>query len=320
MVRVSELYYLRGLNQSEIAAELGMSRIKIVRLLQEARERGVVRISIVNPADSSYNLSDALERTFRLRKAIVVPDGNYPRTVLLQSIGKVAADYLADVLKDGNVLGIGWGTTVHQVIAQLTRRKEVAVTCIPLLGSMGEMPPDFQVNDLVRQAAEAFGGRWRSLHAPFLVGTEEIKKAILSDPMIHETISLWEKLDVALVGIGASISHSPMLHSGYFGNKDILQMEEQGSVGDICSRFFDASGKPCDLDINRRMIGVELETLRGAGHVVAVAAGLSKVEAIKAALQAGYVHVLITSEHTAEALLKDTKEPPNVAAETGAFT
>lgn len=88
--------------------------------------------------------------------------------------------------------------------------------------------------------------------------------------------------------------------------EDILQMEEQGSVGDICSRFFDGSGRPCELDINRRMISIQLEALRGIGHVAGVAAGLSKVEAIKAALRAGYVQVLVTSEHTAEALLKDS--------------
>jgi deoxyribonucleoside regulator len=307
LARISELYYLHGLNQSEIAAEFGLSRIKVVRLLKEARERGVVRIEIVNPTDYCRNLSDSLKQAFGLHKAIVVPEGDHPGEVLMQALGKAAADHLSGVLKDGDRLGIGWGTMVRHVVDQLSKRKEVSVTCVPLLGSLGEMPPDFQVNDLVRRAAEKLGGQWRSLHVPFLVGSEGTRDAILSDPMISETISMWRGIDVALVGIGASLSHSPMLRSGYFGKADILQMEVQSVVGDICSRFFDATGKPCELDISRRMVGIDLTTLRTAGQVVAVATGLFKTEAIRAALRAGYVDVLVTGEHTAEALLIDRR-------------
>jgi deoxyribonucleoside regulator len=46
VIEAAWLYYHDGLNQSEIAARLQVSRATVVNCLQEARERGYIRNSL----------------------------------------------------------------------------------------------------------------------------------------------------------------------------------------------------------------------------------------------------------------------------------
>ena len=304
MVQIAELYYDSGLTQAEVAKQLGMTRLRVNRLLQDARRDGIVRIEVINPLANCSDLEQKLEAKFGLRRAVVIPVFNDSPPVLAHEIGKAGARLVAEILQNGDLVGIGWGTTVYELVHSFTCERAIRATFVPLIGGLGEVHAHFQINDFARKMAQVVDGRWKALHAPFLVERKEIKDTLLTDTLIKDTVDMWSRLDHAVVGIGMSISKSPMLLTQYFTNAHLIQMEKQGVVGDICSRFFDKDGRLCDWDINDRLIGISLEQLRETRNVIAVAGGVVKTTAILAALQGGYVDMLVIDEQTAGALLR----------------
>lgn len=304
MVAIAELYYIDGLTQAEIAERLQLTRLKVNKLLQEARKDGIVRIEVINPLTTCVDLQQRLEECFGLRRAIVIPLFTDSAEILAQEVGKAGADLVADLVEDDDIVGVGWGTTVYELVHAFECDRQIQATFIPLIGGLGEVTAHFQINDFARAMATAVKGRWKALHAPFLVERKEIKDALFSDSMINDLVSLWSRLDHAIVGIGMSISRSPMLLTQYFTNTHLIQMEQQGIVGDICSRFFTEDGIVCDWDINERLVGISLDQLHKAKNVIGVAGGTVKTRAILAALRGGHLDMLVTDEQTAKAILR----------------
>ena len=304
MVTIAELYYIEGLTQAEIAERLQLTRLKVNQLLQDARKDGIVRIEVVNPLTACTDLQQRLEESFSLRRAAVIPAFTDSAEVLARELGKAGASLVAELIDDDDLVGVGWGTTVYELVHAFECDRQIRATFIPLIGGLGEVHAHFQINEFARVMSNTVDGRWKALHAPFLVERKEIRDALLSDSLIRDLVSLWSHLDHAIVGIGMSISKSPMLLTQYFTNAHFIQIERQGIVGDICSRFFDKDGVLCDWDINDRMIGISLEELHKAKNVIGVAGGTVKTTAILAALRGGHIDMLVTDEQTAKAILR----------------
>lgn len=184
---------------------------------------------------------------------------------------------------------------------------------MPLLRALGDSRPEFRSNDLARDFAAAFLGEWQPLDLPFLVDRQEVREALLRGRALRPAVSLWERLDLAIVGIGSSIARSPLLCTPHFDKADIMEMERLGIVGDVLSRFFDARGAIPPLPFCSRLIGIDLSLLRPGPLVVGVAGGLEKTTSILGALRGRFVDLLVTDERTARAILKQP-EAPSVAS------
>lgn len=308
MLRCAELYYYGDRTQSEVARELGITRLRVNRLLRRARQEGLVRIQVVDPRQASTDVAAALSDRFGLREAVVVPSHAQESSGVTLDLGRSAAEWLRTHVAPGMVIGVGWGYTVAATVRHLAtgpRPHQAAVQSVPLLGALGDSRPEFRCNDLARDLAEAFGGQWQPLDLPFLVDRPEVRQALLQDRALRPAVSLWERLDVALVGIGYTISRSPLLRTPHFTKDDIVEMEHLGIVGDVLSRFFDARGTMPPLEFYHRLIGVDLAMLRRGAVVVGVAGGLEKVPSILGALRGRYLDVLVTDERTARAIVEE---------------
>ncbi|NPV53807.1 MAG: sugar-binding transcriptional regulator [Firmicutes bacterium] len=310
VVRAARLYYEDRLTQMQVAKQLHLSRPKVSRLLKRARDDGFIQIRISDPFEDQSELERALKDRFGLLEALVIPSGADSPDEISRDIGRASTEFVMKFIRDKDTIGVGWGTTIYNFLQSLQNVSppERNATFVPLIGGLGEAEDYFQVNDFARRLHAKLGGIWHSLHAPALVGSSEIKGALLSDANIKAATSLWERLNVALVGIGAfgyqENVHPPMLHTRYFSREDIEAIKDERAVGDICSRFFDINGRPCKLNINDRIIGIELEQLRRADVSIAMAGGLHKVNAILGALRGGFVNMLITDKATALRLLQ----------------
>lgn len=306
MVQAARLYYEQGFTQEKVGAVMGVSRLKVNRLLAEALRVGIVRISVVDPLDNCSSVERRLVDKFGLSAAVVVPRVGEDRTMLLHVIGRAAANYLRETVHPEAVLGLGWGSSVYSTICELSNSPEAQkdVTVVPLLGGVGELDVQFQINGFAREAARMLGGTWRALHAPCLVETSEMRTVITSHGPNADVVGMWDHLDAALVGIGTVLSKSPLLQTPYFGNADILEMERCGAIGDVCSRFFDLGGVACDLSINDKLVGITLEQLKRTPMVIGVTEGPSRADTIAAAIKGGIVKALITDEKTAQTVLE----------------
>jgi DNA-binding transcriptional regulator LsrR (DeoR family) len=126
---------------------------------------------------------------------------------------------------------------------------------------------------------------------------------LIRQPSIRCTLNLAEQSNIAVVGIGGRPEDSTMVKS-YMGPDHQQITNDHEIVGDICYNFINKFGKPVDNSWNERVIAIELEKLKAIPLVIGVASGLEKVQSIKAALEGGLIHVLITDEVTGNALVE----------------
>lgn len=295
----ARLYYLQELSQAEVAERLGVSRSTVSRLLAKARDLNIVRIEVRPPAPAD-GLADALAGLLGLRRAVVIPARP---GVALAALADPVTQVLAHLdLAPGSVVALGWGRTMAQVVAALPPLPEVVI--VPTIGGLAEQDAAFQLNELVRQAAVASGGHARFLHAPAMP-SPALRRSLEGDPAIREVLACWDRIGVALLGIGAPPASVQGAAAHLPGGRGVLA----DAVGDLSWRYFDLAGEPVHYPEERQLLGVSRAQLARAGTLVAVAAGVDKAPSILGACRARLVDVLVTDSTTAEAVLALAERP-----------
>lgn len=306
LATVASLYYKLNQSQAEIADRLGVSTSKVSRMLKEARDRGIVDIRIHMPIPRDVELEQELTRVFGLRDAIVSQaGGETDETELLRTTGQLAAGYLQRVigsLPAGTSIGVAWGTSVHAAVSALPAMPGQQIDVVQLMGGVGSFTVDSP--DIARILAVKLGGRHYDLHAPVLVEQSRVREIFLTEPAVREGIMRAKLVKLAITGIGAvQEKASSFLRAGLMTRGDLAHLRAQGAAGEMVGRFFSIQGNCDNIEINERIIGIELDDLRRVPLVVAVARGAPKVEAILGALNGRLMNVLATDDVTARGLL-----------------
>jgi deoxyribonucleoside regulator len=305
LAQVASLYYEGNLTQDEIAHRIHTSRSTVSRLLREAREAGVVEIIVHYPLKTAPEIERDLITRFHLYHAQVLVGQGWPYEEILRGLGELAARYLESILIEGAILGISWGTAVHSTVQALRPDRKLPIMVVQMIGAVGTGDPQIDGPELARLLANVYGGEYRYLHAPLIVEEAHVGKVLLQEPRIRETLSLAQKADIALVGIGSLVPElSSLLRAGYLDREALDQLRAQGAVGDVCARHYDAQGRVLDIELNQRIVGIELEALQGIDQVIGVAGGEAKAGTILGALRGGHVKVLVTDDATARKVLR----------------
>ena len=141
---------------------------------------------------------------------------------------------------------------------------------------------------------------------PLMVGKSELRDQLLNEPEVQRVMNMAQIADIAMVGIGSLMPSTEFEDFGYKSQKELDQLKKHGAVGQMHGEYFNAVGEPLELEHHYRLITIRLEALCKMKHVVGVAGGSDKIEALKAALKGGFIHSLITDEMTAQSLLSST--------------
>jgi len=301
--KVSELYYLQDYTQQQIANRLHLSRPKVSRLIQQAREEGIVQINVVSNG-SFLGLETDLEKRYDLEEVMIVDaDTSTDDYVLRQHLGTAGADYLLRTIAAGDILGVTWGRTLQAVVQALQPRATPQVQVVQTMGGLGPPEAETHASDLSRRLAQLLGGSLTLLPAPGIVDRMESRAVLMEDRFVQTAFHLFSQLTVAYAGIGA-LSTNPVFEpdGGALSQEDYETLLRAGAVGDIAMRFFDEDGQPVKTALDDRTIGITLEELQRVPRVVGVAGGLPKVEAILGILRGGIINVLITDYTTATRL------------------
>lgn len=299
LARVAYWYYEEGLSQEEIAARIGRSRSMISRMLQEARDQGLVEIRVHYPLKTDDEMEKHLQEIFGLSKAWVLatPPGDYE--TLLRRLGELGARSLQGQLRDGVRIGVGWGTALYEVVRAMPTLQLHDAQVVQIIGSAGYGDPMVDGPELARWLAQKLGAAYRFLHAPLIVEDERVAQALLQERTVAQTLNLARQVDVAAVGIGTVYSSlSSLRRAGYVGEEDLVSLREAGAVGDLIARQLDANGSAVDYP-HHQVVGIDLQTLRSIPTVIGVAGGIVKAPAILAALRGGYLDVLVIDAATA---------------------
>lgn len=306
---VAEMYYVGDKTQQEIAKELSISRPKVSRLLNAARDENIVQIRVVNPFANIDLLTQTLQEKLQISTVIVVPGANKTQNQIRKHLGYATARYLESSIQTGDVVGMGWGRTLHEVVHALESGGDKKLTAVPLMGGLGQVSPSFQVHSMSRVFCEKLGGTWQPLYVPAIVENPEVRQSLLASSDAQQVKTQWARLTVALMGIG-NIDLGPevqMLFADYLDDGRFTYLAQLRAVGDICMRFFDVDGQPI-VDGLPGVMSIELAQLRQVPRRIGVAGGAEKAEAILGAVRGGYINVLITDETAVTRILEIIKE------------
>ncbi|WP_346353945.1 sugar-binding transcriptional regulator [Azotosporobacter soli] len=304
LCEVSRLYYENNMTQNDIAKQIHTSRPTVSRLLQEARDKGVVEIIIHYPWDRSPQLEQELISRFGLMDIRVLDSSRLSGDDVLIGVCRLAARYLQGVLKENTTLGLSWGQTMYHTIQQLRPEQQFPIKVIQLFGAANSANRLTDGPDLVRQLANLYGGECYYIHAPLFVENSETRTALLQDPHINETLLMAREADIALTGIGSLDKTQNMTASRYLDKKMIDALKAQGSIGHICAQHYDINGQVLATDIHQRLIGISLDDLHKIRQVIGVACGKVKVPSILGALRGQLINTLITDDVTARQVLE----------------
>ena len=303
LVEVAHYYFEENLSQKEIADRLNVSRSLIALYIKKARDQGIVRIEIVDPKNNLEGIGALLQQKYGLQKVNVVPSAHNSLTLTRRALGSAASRFIEEILRDGDIFGLGWGRTMTEMANLMAPARPKRIEVIPLLGESGYTGSYTQLNQVVMQVARAYGGTPYFLLAPILLGTRSLRDALLQDAVSIQVVERWENLSVACVGIGSVPPSDGQIV--YIGEENISKLIKVDTIGDICARYFDRQGHFINAEQDDRMIAVSLSQLQKARHVVAVAGGAEKANAVIGALRTHLISDLFIDETLAQVLLKE---------------
>ena len=297
--RVARQFYLEGVSKIEIADRLGISRFRVARLLDSAREAGMVRIEIGLPGGSlDAGLSAQVCSAFGLKHAFVF-NFSEEEPVLRHRLGEAAGQALMDLITPGDVLGMSWSRTLSGLAAALTQ-----IPPCPIVQLTGAVPPPDggDLLNLVRSVARIGGGPAHVFYAPMILDDAQTAAAMRRQGDIAGAFALVPSVTIAVVAIGA---WGPGLSTIYDAvtpaERDALA--ELGVRAEVAGVFIGEDGRPLATPLDRRMIVTPGPALERIPFVLSVAYGVAKSSAVYAAIRGGLVHGLVTHASLARALL-----------------
>jgi len=307
IVEAARLYYQLDYSQQDVAKKLEVSRPTVSRMLKQAKEMGIVEITINNPIETGEILTEQLQRRFSLQEAIIISTPEYKDDTIKKYLGEAAADYLHSTVKDHDIIATSWGTTIYEVAQKLKYKHIQESTIVQLNGGVSHSETKTYASEIVHLFGEAFDTQTYLLPVPAIVDHVVVKQAIEADRHIRKILQKGKDANIAIFSVGNPVEDSVLLQAEYLSKED-QQLIKSTAVGEICSRFYDKSGNLCIDSLNDRTIGIELDELAKKEKSILVAGGKSKLGAIYGALQGHYVNVLITDEQTAKMLLEMNRE------------
>lgn len=304
LARLAEDYYLKGHNQAQIASRYRISRSYVSRLLQKARDLGIVEISVRRAVSRDSGLEAQLRARYGLLEAVVVTSASRDDADILRLAGQEGARLVAEHCKPDDTVAVAWGTGVRAIVEALRPGQARAHHVVPMFGG-SLVPTDISAADLVVNVARLLGASYDQLHAPWIVETIDLARSLWEQPEIAGVLMRGASADVALVGVGAVRfgSSALLFNDVYLNPKELTELATSAAVGDIGARIFDGDGNPCELGFNSRIIGPDLATVARIPNVIAVATGAEKGAAIRGALRGGLIKMLVTDDAAARVIV-----------------
>lgn len=301
LVEVAHLYYIRDFTQDRIASRMGLSRSKVSRMLKEARARGLVEIRVRSSLITASGLQERLVSELGLKECLVLaaPDS----TDAAERVGALAGNYLQEHITDGSIVGVGWSNAVYNAVSSDIIGPKRDVTVAQLMGSVSDTLVDLNGVYITGRLADALGAPAHYMHAPMIVTDSAVRDGLMRDHYIRKTLTMAQRANIMLVGIGAVNENIGQYRAGYLEDADLEYIRGKGAVGEVIGTYFSLDGEVVPLELNERIIGLGFEDLINIPTRVGVSWGSRKAPANVGAARSGLVNVLVTDETTAREML-----------------
>lgn len=298
MLQAAEMYFLEDSSRAAIGEALGISRFRVARLLKEARETGLVNITMMRPDGLDPERAKKLKSVWGLDRAIVVPWS--PESDLLQVLAEAAASYFVEHVEQSDIVGLPSGRTASRVarlIRALPNCTIVQIAGVAAAASLWESP-----TETIRRFTQLTAGASYPIFAPIVLSSLQAAESLRREPGIQDAYSFFPKLTKAMVAIAPWRPGESMIH-------DSVSPEDQKFVAsfnpatEVLANILDADGNQIVTEFSDRSLAIPLTVLRNVPDVIAVAGGDSRHEAVLAAVKAKFINTLVTDSRTAQFIL-----------------
>lgn len=296
---VARKYYLEDQKQSDIARDLGVSRPLVSRMLSEARELGIVEITIHEPGAREARLLERLQLSSSIRGGVLVEEG-----ATADATNRLLSQGVMELLRQLGVrrLGVGWGYLIGQLVSWLEENPQPSSTITdicPLVGNASVPARNYQSNENVRLMAQQMGATPHFLYLPALPESLEEKQVLCSTEVYRQIHQQWETLDTALVNIGDYPSSPDFASLVRYGS--LLQRQR------ACSRmliyYFNEDGFVIQSEQDFA-IQIPIEILKRCPNIIGVCSANTSAKALCGALKSGFFTHLVARSELIKTLLE----------------
>jgi DNA-binding transcriptional regulator LsrR (DeoR family) len=310
---IARLYYQQNLGQDDIARLLDVSRSTVSRALKAARERGMVRVTIIHPSPRAAALEAWLRGNFGFEHVMIVPALGDAESDL-HAVAQAAASYLDHIVPARGTLGVAAGRTLLSISQQLRPTSRPDLSIVPVMGgwvSASSISP----NEVVRMVADRWGARGDSLFAPAFVSDAQAREALLREEGIRRPLEMARRADVACMSTAPLLPLSTewKAHHTSISDEDARRLTSMGAVGETCAQFLTDDGVPLDRWNLEKTIALSIDEFRAIPKVVMVAAGIEKARALLACCRSGFISALIVTEDLAARLERLASTPAHAS-------
>ncbi|WP_337270189.1 sugar-binding transcriptional regulator [Oryzifoliimicrobium ureilyticus] len=308
VVRAAWLYYVAEKTQNEIASILGVSRVKVARLIADARTSGIVTIDIDHRLSALSELEERIRNRFNLKFCYVTPESEggdkEDDAVARHGVGMVAARILRSILTQEQskemVIGLAWGRTISAMADALLPVNAPQAQFVSLLGSLTRSA-SANPFDVVQKLASKTDGQAKYLPVPFIADSEEDREVFIQQRVVQDIIRTAMRAQACFISVGECDAGSFLSRFGYLSKEDLAFLNSLGAVGDTLGLFFDENGNYVDSQLCRRTLAINLSDL-SQSDIILLSAGTAKVNATRAILKAGFITGLVINAESARLL------------------
>lgn len=303
---VAVMYYEKEYTQSRIAKELNLSRPTVASMLKEAKEKGIVTITVNKIQKQEKYLSDWITQKYNL-KSVHIVQKNINSTETKRNIGQRAASFIEQNLESTTSIGLGWGTTLYHYVQAASYIDTDINTIIPLIGGVSINDVKYHANHLVFELADKYKSSPHYFYAPAVAENEDIYNAFAYSGLASSALAEAKIVDTAIISPDNPYHQSTLQHLGYVTEEDIINLKKLNIVGDILTSFYDKNGEVIENSISRKMLGLTINDLSEIENVIVLASGSHKNESTKALLKTNVVDHLILDIDIARYLSETSK-------------
>lgn len=319
MAKALNLYYMENMSQIEISKRLGLSTVKINRMIKFARQAGMVEINLKLPFPSLFDLESRLIALSSLQDVIVTPSLDNSPDGDLSQLAQAAANFLLRHIRPQDSICIGGGRTVSKIVNYVEQHKISGVRVYPALGGVQNLN-DRDLNTVAVALAQKLGGEAIKFYAPAFAETEEECATFFGLKHVINFLEQARTARMGLFGMGSLQIDSSVIQYCSLPYQVLAELVRQrNGVGEILGYAIDPQGRDCIPELSKLVVGISLDDFRSIPVRIGAAGGEEKAPAIAAAIRGKYFTTLFIDENAARSVIKILEAepaPPTFATQT----
>lgn len=300
---IAQDYYLSQLTITEISDKYQLSRYLIKKYLDEALSSGLVTVQINSPVSRNLELELRFKKLFHIAHIYIVTNTSTPNDEE-EKIVEYAAEQLQTLIHDSHVVGLAWGGTVYDVIANFQPEIREDLIFTQFMGENMKYHSSAGSRRLVEQAAQKFSTHYQTMVGPLYITQASLREALKQEPALRPTLAYTQRMDLIFMGLGtlASIDSIPTWKQ----NRSAIfpGVNPQDIAGILYGRPYDIQGHILNTK-DDTVFGADLATIMAVPRRFAIVKSKFKTRATLGALRGGFLTDLVIDEAIANRILME---------------